>query len=320
MRLNVFGLVSIDTLEFDNRSSYVGGGALATAWVASLWKVPSTLYSISCGKEYEKKIQKNVLWNKDFFSHSTLSSSKKMVRFEISETEGDYTYKIYELEDVKEELKKFLEITGKEQYLKLPASNLIDFANKLTMPSFNPQGRYNLLELTKQIHTDGFIFLNRCELLMNTNLSFVLALKYIEDSRQSYVITLGNHGAICYYANDKAWCFCPIVQSVPLANTLGCGDAFAGGFLAAFMKYSAIAESMILGTISAYLVTYAPSNMITVWLETISERDIFDKLLSSIKFFDTADKLIEYLHFTHDVCVTWNLSSYLTSKFDWKVS
>lgn len=320
MRLNVFGLVSIDTIEFNNGLSYIGGGALATAWVASLWKVPSTLYSISCGKEYQQKIQKNVLWNKDYFSHSTLSASKQMVRFEIFEDEGDYTYKIYDLDDVKEELKKFLEKTGKEQYLKLPACNLIDFANKLTISSFNPQGRYNLFELTKQIHTDGFIFLNRCELLMNSNLSFLLALKYIESSQQSYVITLGKEGAICYYANDRVWCFCPAVQSEPHINTLGCGDAFAGGFLAAFMKYSAIAESMILGTISAYLVTYAPSNMVTVWLETISEADIFNKLLSSIEFFDTADKLIQYLHFRHDECVTWNISSYLINKFDWKLN
>lgn len=42
-QINVLGLISIDTLQFENYTSYLGGGAFATAWIASLWSVQAKL-------------------------------------------------------------------------------------------------------------------------------------------------------------------------------------------------------------------------------------------------------------------------------------
>lgn len=319
MKLNVFGLVSIDTINFQDGISYIGGGALATAWLASLWKVPTVLYSLTCNQECQQRIQDNILFNNNCFGHTTFSTNKEMVRFYISESEQDYSYAIRNFDTAKEELKLFLEMTSKEQYIKLPASHLVDCASLITDASYNPQGRYDLFELTKKITTSGFVFLNRNELLNGMKLDFQCALKAIERTKQSYVITLGINGAICYYAVESKWYCCPIIKSEKLSNTLGCGDAFAGGFLAAYTKYSSITQGMIIGTVSAYLATYSPSNMITVWLPTISESDIITKLLYSVKVFETSDGVIQYMKSDKFKSVKWDLESYFSEDFDWKI-
>lgn len=320
MNVNVFGLVSVDILEFQNHTSYLGGGALATAWIASLWEVPSNLYSISCKNYYNEIIDKNILWNKEFFSHTVLSKNKKMAQFEISEQNGDYAYKIQGIDNTQEELKQFLEMTLKGQYIKLPANNFRNLEKMMTSASINPQGMYNLIDLTQKIHTEGFIFLNNKELLMNSKLYFSSALVYIEKIQQSFVVTLGHKGAVCYSANEKKWYYCPAIRSTQCINTLGCGDAFAGGFLAAVAKKYSIDKCMVFGTISAYLVTCSPSNMITVWPDTILADNILNKLLMEIRHFDNADELIMYLKLNKNEAVTEKMFPDISSKFNWEIT
>lgn len=319
MRLNVLGLVSVDTLVFDNYTSYLGGGALSTAWIASLWEVPTTLYSISCRSVYNEVINRNLRENSELFSHIILSKDKPMTRFEISICNGDYAYKISNMDDFQDELRQFLNTTMGGQFIKLPARNFINLESLITVASLNPQGIFDLLSFTKKIHTGGFIFLNKNELLTASKQDFLSSLKYIENIQQSFIITLGECGAVCYHADDAIWFFCPSIQSTRCVNLLGCGDAFAGGFLAARVRQYSIADCMYYGTISAYLATYSPSNMVAVWLDSTYEDNIFGDLKKTIRYFEKADGVMEFLQSHERKSVVLKANPCISSKFNWKL-
>ncbi len=320
MKLHVLGLVSIDTLEFDGSTSYLGGGALSTAWVASLWGVPSTLYSISCENAYTETINKNLLWNRDLFSHITLSRNKPMTRFNIARHNQDYQYKIINMNDSQTELQQFLNITADMQYIKLPVSNFIGLEHMVNTASINPQGTFNLTDFIKVLRTEGFIFLNSNELLLSSNVDFLSALQYIESWKQSFVITLGKSGSICYYADDANWYFCPSIQSIPYISALGCGDAFAGGFLAAYTKnQSSIVDCMFYGTLSAYLTTYSPNNLVSVWLDDICDMIAFEELKKSIRCFRFSNELVKFLQSNKGSVVVLEKTPCISQKFDWRL-
>lgn len=320
MRLNVLGLVSVDTLAFEEYTSYLGGGALATAWIASLWEIPTTLYSVSCKNIYNEVLDRNLSWNAEFFSHIILSKDKPMTAFKISKHSGDYKYEISNLNDSHNQLVQFLTVAVGEQYIKLPATNFINVGKLITVASINPQGAFDLIDFVGKVHTNGFIFLNNKELLAATKRDFLLSLKIVESTQQSFVITLGKHGAICYCADNSKWCFCPSIQSTNCISSLGCGDAFAGGFLAAKVKQYSITDCMFYGTISAYLATYSPCNMVTAWLNTTCEASKFENIKKGIRYFSTADDLMTFLQSTHDNSVILKMSPYISYKFNWELS
>lgn len=320
MNLNVLGLVSIDVLEFDEYASYLGGGALSTAWVASLWEVHSTLYSISYEKVYNKVFDRNSAWNNKFFSHITLSESKPMTKFEISKYDEEYRYKIFNLSLSQNELNCFLRKTTDMKYVKLPAANFLDVEARLTTASLNPQGKFNLIDFTEKIHTDGFIFLNYSELLASSKLNLSSSLRYIENLQQSFVITLGRDGAICYYSNEATWYFCPSIQLVQVASTLGCGDAFAGGFLASYAKHYDLSDCMFYGTISAYLVTHSAGNMVEFWLKRTSEENVFIDLKRQIKQFSSAKDIVNFLRSEDSKTISLSMLPDLSRDFNWKLS
>ncbi|HUM84986.1 MAG TPA: carbohydrate kinase family protein [Lachnospiraceae bacterium] len=319
-QINVLGLISIDTLQFENYTSYLGGGAFATAWIASLWSVQAKLYSISCEKEYDAIINNNTSWNADSFSHVSLTKNKPMTRFEISQIDGDYSYKIFNMYDSKIELEQFLSETTIGQYIKLPAKNFWKLSDPICTASLNPQGGFDLFEFTSKLHTDGFIFLNKKELLTSSQLDLASTLKYIETKHQSFVITLGEEGAICYDAQSSKWCYSPSIQTLNYKSTLGCGDAFAGGFLAAKAKGYSVSDCMFYGTISAYLLTYSPSNMPTLWLDHNGGYEyLVWGLKDAIRYFETANDLVNFLLTQDAKNVTLNHSLNLSIEFDWKL-
>lgn len=319
MGLNVFGLVSVDTLEFDNYTSYLGGGALSTAWVASLWGVQSTLYSVSYNSMYNEVFDRNLTQNNKFFSHIRLSENKLMTRFKISRDDSEFKYKILNLNLCHDELRHFLSTTTGLTYIKIPAVNFIDLATMLTAASLNPQGRFDLIEITKKIHTDGFIFLNYTELISSSKLNLPHSLKYIESLKQSFVITLGKEGVICYYSDKETWYFCPSVHTAQPISTLGCGDAFAGGFLAAYAKHHSLLDCLFYGTISAYLATYSVGNMVEVWLKNTNEENVFRDIKKQINQFSTANDLVTFLHYQNNKTIILPQLPNLARKFDWKL-
>lgn len=317
--LNVLGLISIDTLTFEGYKSYLGGGALSTAWIASLWQIPTTLYSTAFHKELSDIIARNLLWNTGLFSHIALSTHLPMTTFEISQCNDDYLYKIAHMHDFHNQLEYFLKCANGEQYIKLPATNFSNIEKLLTSASINPQGTFDLIDFTRKIHTDGFIFLNCKELLAASKGDLSTSLKLVQSTGQSFVVTLGARGSICYDATESAWHFCPSILSTQYNSSLGCGDAFAGGFLAAKVKMHAIDDCMLYGTISAYLATYSPSNMVTAWITSPSEDAKFENIKQAIAHFSTFDEVLVFLQSHNSSSSLLNPPPCISNMFDWEL-
>lgn len=318
MSLDVLGLVSIDTLDFLNGKSYVGGGGLSTAWISSLWNVNTTFYSINCNALANKIIANNISKKRLYLQHVALGSEYNTTHFRIyqDKNEEEYTYEITCLNSSLEELILFLNKSEHEQYIKLPASNFYQIKDCTGRFSVNPQGKFNLMEYCNRVKTSGFIFLNKKELLDCSEISFFEALEYIEKICRPFVITLGKGGAICYNSEDRLWWYCPSIMCNDYITTLGCGDSFAGGFLAAYNQKLSIAQCMAQGTLSAYCTMQAPSNMVTQWFEDMSLHH-FVKLYEHIRLFESAVDLCEFLNTTQDLSVKISLQFDQTFNFNW---
>lgn len=318
MSLDVLELVSIDTLNFLDRKSYVGGGGLATAWISSLWDIDTTLYSINSNEICNRIIESNVSTNQFNFRHVLLGSADNITHFNIfqNDRKDDYIYKFIQLDSLLDNLITFFDKSKYEQYIKLPALSFKHLLNYNGRFSFNPQGKFNLIQLCDTINTSGFIFLNKNELLDCSKMSFLCALEYVENCCLSFVITLGKEGSICYRNKDKVWWYCPSIFINNYLSTLGCGDSFAGGFLAAYIKKLPIAQCLAQGAISASCAMQSPSNMITKWFDDISLYRI-DELHKYIKSFSSAAELNKYISDGQNLCINLNLSFDANQEFCW---
>lgn len=318
MNISVLGLISIDNLAFAGHKSYVGGGGLATAWVSSLWQTPTTLFSVSCNDDCNRIINKNLGLNSNFFSHVSLSKSQDVPNFEIERNGEDFIFRINKLLDIQNCLELFLNQKYTHQYIKLPASSFLQRKNWDGDFSVNPQGKFNLQEFNKTVKTNGFVILNYAELRDCSGLSLLEAMQYIESIKRSFVITLGRCGAICYYSKEQKWWYCPSIYSSSFCSALGCGDAFAGGFLSAYSKKLPIHLCLVYGTFSAFVATKVPNNMVAHWFynELIEEIDI---LCENICIFLSAKSAYNYI-INHKMQVR-TLNDGLSNKthlfFDW---
>lgn len=318
MPLDILGLVSIDTLDFLDGKSYVGGGGLATAWISSLWNVDTTLYSINSNTLCNKIIQNNISIRQSNFRHVPLGSSAKTTHFNIfqGDNKDDYTYKITQLNSALDELISFFSKSEHDQYIKLPASNFYQLRNCNRSFSANPQGKFNLIEFCDTISTSGFIFLNKKELLDYSKMPLLCALEFIENINQSFVVTLGEEGSICYDSATKAWWHCPSIFTNNYLSTLGCGDSFAGGFLAAYTKKLPISQCLAQGSISAFCTMKAPGNMVEQWIDDKSLYHILETY-KHIKTFASASELYKYIRGGQDLCIHLELSLDPKQKFCW---
>lgn len=300
MQLSVLGLVSIDTLNFEGGQSYVGGGGLATAWVASLWGVNTTLYSINSNSLCNKIIERNLLISARTLTHKDCFNAHETTRFSISQgrQENEFSYNISNLYNSSDELIAFLRIDSNRKYIKLPASNFYLLDNVNRDFSVNPQGHFDLKEFCSFVQPKGFVFLNRQELLDSTHVDFFEALKYLENVSQSFVVTLGKDGAICYHCTERKWWYCPSIYTNNIKSTLGCGDAFAGGFLSAYTQGFSIQQCLAQGVFSAYCATQSASNMITKWFNDTSPNWI-RQFYRYMNYFDDIDHLFEFLLVKH---------------------
>ena len=321
MTLDVFGLVSIDTLAFYDNNSYVGGGGLATAWIASLWSLSTTLHSVSCNNKCIDIIENNTYSNKSFFTHIPMYIGNTMTTISIQQyiKETEYQYIINNLVDAETSLKQFLKRDFENKYIKLPASKFRDYNNSYGIVSANPQGHFNLQQFVTDTNINGFVFLNYRELLNCSNMQFSDTLHYIERSEKSFVITLGKFGAICYCCNEKNWWYCPSIVSINCRTALGCGDAFAGGFLSAYIQQFSIDICLARGTVSAYYATKSPSNMVENWFIKKPVQAI-ERVNTKIRSFESAQDILQYLHNNkeHFSICDGDLSFDESLSFQWK--
>ncbi len=318
MPFDVLGLVSIDTLGFLDGKRYVGGGGLATAWISALWNTDTTLYSINSDVRCNRIIDSNLLKQQCEFRHIPLGMADKTTCFNIflENKTGDFKYIASHLTGAVDELISFFAQSNHEQYIKLPASNFYQIKRCHRNFSVNHQGSFNLIDFCNTIYTSGFVFLNKKELIDSGNVSLLSALKNIDNMCQSFVITLGQKGSICYYSLDKTWWYCPSIFSDEYISTLGYGDSFAGGFLSAYIKQKPINECLAQGTVSAYYTMQSPSNMITRCFDDKSLNHVVELSKYTISFISAKD-LYEYINGRQNLHVMLDLSFDQPPKFCW---
>lgn len=323
-KINVIGLVSLDKTYFDEKKTYLGGGAFATAWITSLFNINTDLYSISCHNEYNNIIKNNLRWNANLFSHFSFSSNKPMTVFEISSNGIDYFYKIQNLRTAANELTEFLitrQVNDIIKYIKLPYSDIVANSVFLSDESMNPQGKFDLIDFSSKVHTNGYIFLNKNELLNScSGLDFFSALEYIESIRQSFIITLGIDGAICFDNDSNNWYYSPSIFSDEYVCSLGCGDAFAGGFLSGKFYDKTIPECMMIGTLSGYLLSLSPSNMPTKWFTPEANIDNFYRsFINEVKCFKHVEYLKSFLNTNKSKQYLLRDNFDVALSFDWEI-
>lgn len=318
MSLSVMGLVSIDELDFLDGKKYVGGGGLATAWISSLWSVSTTLYSINCNLYCNKIIENNISVNEPFFFHKRNFSEHDTTQFFITlnNYDNEFVFNASHFPNTVNELELFLSIDKNDKYIKLPASNFYFLKNSNRNFSVNPQGQFDLNKYCSIVNTDGYIFLNKKELLCSSKMTFFSALKMIETIPQSFVITLGRDGAICYQCTQKQWWYCPSIYSYDFITTLGCGDAFAGGFMSAHTKRLPIPQCLVQGTFSAYSVMQSAGNMVTKWFDNQS-LEYMKCLYKYVKCFDNSKEVYGYLLNNKGLQIQLDLSFDKKTNYDW---
>lgn len=319
MQLSVLGLVSIDTLIFEDGQSYVGGGGLATAWVASLWGANTILYSINSNSLCSEIIKRNLLIHKTSLVHKDYFLTHDTTQFSILQgyQPNEFSYNISNLYNSAKELSDFMDLDTNSKYIKLPASNFYSLKNANGDFSVNPQGQFDLKKYCSIVKPKGFIFLTRQELLDSMQIDFYEALKYLESISQSFVVTLGENGAICYHSAERIWWYCPSIYTYNIKTTLGCGDAFAGGFLSAYIQKLSIQQCLAQGTFSAYCAMQSPSNMVTKWLTSTSQSRIV-QFYKYISHFDHAGNFFKFLLDKHHLLpVSFDLTFDDTFNYCW---
>lgn len=317
MQLDVLGLLSIDTLRFLDGNDYLGGGGLSTAWISSLWNTKTVFYSVNSNKKSSKIIQSNQAVNKSQFRHISLNNVNELLNFEIYQDASEYLYKINDLQLVNNELTHFLSKSNNNKYIKLPAQFFYTAELPSLKFSVNPQGNYSLFDFCRIVNNDGLIFLNKKELLNSSKLSFHDALKYIQKSSHSFVVTLGNKGSVFYERNTDQWWYCPCIQSENCLSTLGCGDAYAGGFLSAYINNFSIYQCLSRATCSAYCATLAPGSVVASWLQP-SIYKYFDEFNNYIINFSSAHEVFSFLTSNSTYSIALKLPLNKSMVFDWR--
>ena len=133
--------------------------------------------------------------------------------------------------------------------------------------AFNPsnyQAKQGVKVLGKILKNTDLLVLNReeAELLLKKQDSINMLLKSLYALGPSIVIiTEGKKGAYCY---DGEYKFSITPKKVKIVETTGAGDAFAAGFLAAYLKKQDIAHALKIGVANAQSVIqhYGAKNLI----------------------------------------------------------
>ncbi len=260
MRSGVVGFCEYDTLEYMGNSRFIGGGAFSTAIHIALCGVHVSFFTY-CGLDFPKKIVHARLKSiEQYFSFNDIPRKCTAVQITIKKEVQDHSWLIANpgaWNNVK--LSDFDDIPRKcnAVYMKLPyyiAAALSEYLIKdsLLNIAINPQGDY-LFEQLKGLAADLLFFSEReiCNVAKRT-LSTVLQI--LPTLEKDVVVTVGNRGAVLYSRLDSLYYYVPPFD-VHVVDTLGCGDAFVGGFISSRMKGGSVKDQLATGILCATLNT-----------------------------------------------------------------
>ena len=260
MRVGVIGFCEYDTLKYMGNSRFIGSGALSTAIHIALYGVYVSFFTY-CGLDFPKSmIYAKLKPVRQYFSFNDIPRECTAVQVTIKKENHDHTWSIVNpgaWNNVK--LSDFEDIAEKcnTVYIKLPyhiASDLSTYIAKddALNIAINPQGVYFFKHL-KGLAADLLFFSER-EICSAAKKTLSGVLQILPTLEKDVVITIGNRGAVLYNRSDSAYYYVPPFD-VDVVDTLGCGDAFAGGFIASQMKGEKTKDQLAAGILCATLNT-----------------------------------------------------------------
>lgn len=296
MRIGVIGFCELDTLVYLKNAQVFGGGALSTAIHAASYGVHVSLYTY-CGTDFPTSVLRNKL---NPINHNLtindLSKECSAVQILINKESHDHTWSILNLGGWKKvKLIDFKDIDNRFciGYMKLPhiiACNLSDYvARNVPFIAVNPQGAY-LFEQLKALKAD-LLFFSEKEICNAAKNRLPAVLQILPELKKDIVVTIGGYGAIFYSQQTKKYYYVPSID-VDIVDTLGCGDAFAGGFIAFQAKGKKITDQLAAGILSALLNSQTWGALPDP--TPINDReDILSDITSHICVFDTFASMIK---------------------------
>ncbi|MGD2249401.1 MAG: carbohydrate kinase family protein [Candidatus Methanofastidiosia archaeon] len=300
MKIGVIGFCELDTLVYLKNAQFFGGGALSTAIHAASYGIRVSFYTY-CGTDFPTSILCNKL--KSINHYLTINNILKecsAVKMLIKKEDHNHMWSILTLGGWKNmRLMDFKNIDNRfcTSYMKLPytaARKLSTYVGRnIPFVAINPQGVY-FFEQLKALEANLLFFSER-EICNAAKKKLPTVLQVLPELKKNIVVTLGNCGTLFYSQQEKRYYYVPSI-AVDVIDTLGCGDAFAGGVIAFQAKGKKVEDQLAAGILSATLNSQTwgalPDPALIIDYEDIvgdivSHICVFDNVISLVKNFDT---------------------------------
>ena len=284
------GNVSIDTIKIEGYGQRtVSGGSAAGVLTAAASYGASTGVVSRIGKDYKQS------WIKELDERNIdltgVSTQKTSCRFELSYDKKGTLTKFHEIFTVDDALAKkhFPPQYKTARHIHLSASHpkhqikFLQFPNpgstiSLTLwPTYESEYDQEFAKLLKNVH---ILFCNNHEVKLLSNKENVYdGVKEIHKlGPKIVVLTKGSKGSAMYH--DNHFHLYPSLRTSKVDAT-GCGDAFAGGFLAEYLK-SGDAEKA--GWAGAAMASFTLAKMGSWFPREITQRQIEERIESAKKY------------------------------------
>lgn len=242
--LVVLGNTSIDTIKLEGNGNYkVPGGSAAAVGTASRAYNSKVGIITKLGRDFPKK------WKEDLLSRGIdsngLLKQKSSCRFELTyDKKGNLNNfnEIFNVEDVLSvndvptsyKKAKYFHLSAahpKNQERFLTAKSIKSKLSLALWPSYESEYNEKFVKLLKRLE---ILFCNNHEAKIITGEENIYdAVKKLGKNIKTIVLTKGKKGAAIY--NKDKFSIFPALRTSTLDST-GCGDSFAGGFLAEYIK------------------------------------------------------------------------------------
>lgn len=292
--LIAIGNISIDTIEIENKKHTVPGGSAGAVLTASAARDLSTGLVARIGEDFKKE------WLEDLSSRGInldgILKQKVSCRFELSyDSKGNlkkfneiFSHEAFSVKDIPKSYfeTKHLHLSAahpKNQEKILNSLKSSKFTLSLALwPKYELEYTEDFIKLLKKIK---ILFCNDYEALMLTKEENVYdAAKKIQNfGPEILVLTKGSKGSAIYSKNE--FYLFPALRTSKI-DTTGCGDSFAGGFLAEYIKGTGIERA---GWVGTALASFTMSK-IGSWFPKVEKERIEERIERAQKYSEKGTK------------------------------